>query len=263
MITAEKIECTQITRPRNFGEEFGNLVTTLSCDFPLDQDQWSGFLSNPNLVIGASAAAGTIGAVFLALWQSKQAKKSAEGARADAIAVAEAADNMALKREVRIKELELYTKLWGLSAKFAASATDNPTNHNQASVDLALEFRSYLTYLSITAPGLVKPLSSAMQMFQTAVSALNEYTHPQMRMVNGKMTDPRFAKQDPDLKAWVEERPNLAHDLVVLTGEILNIMPSYYDNNLTEQQIKESLRNATVETYKSHRPLIDRYRSGD
>lgn len=74
MISAETINCTQISRPENFADQFGNIVNELECSLPQ-----SGFGASFWLQVAAALA--TIVTVAIAAYQAKQAKESAEKAQ--------------------------------------------------------------------------------------------------------------------------------------------------------------------------------------
>lgn len=253
---SEKLSCIQVTRPENFGSQFGNLVNAIECDIPIAQEQWNDFFTNPTILFGALAGIGTAVAVIVALMQSASAKKTAEGALSDAIKVAEEADKLALKREVRVKELDRYEALWELAAHYASSPRNRKETHDEASTNLAFGMRKYLMYLSITAPDLVQPFGGVIHKLQQAINVAHEYWVP-LRL------PAEFRKRHPELGEWFDQHPNIDSDFVDMAGKVMNILPTYYDGTQNMEETVSTLKVAEEVIEHRYKPLIERYKSSD
>lgn len=260
MLIATAMECIQITRPENFGAQFGNFVTTWRCESPIVQDRWADFFTNPSLLIGALAAAGTVGAVVVALKQSSQAEETAatarsdaQQARIDAIEIADRAESAALRRELRINELERFEDLMELVVAFASSAKDGTDTLNTASVKLVFGLKKYFVYLSQTESTLVIPFSRALTRFQMAIDVANEYWNP----IIGTMGDPIY--RHIALREWFSAHPNLASDFVSFAGQLVDVVNRYYDQSKTLSETLATLDAAERTINRRFEPLIEAY----
>lgn len=232
MITAETASCTQVVRPENFASQFGNLVTTFSCEVPDAQGQWADFLSNPQMVIGAVAAIGTLGAVGVALWQSRHAKRVSESAkidaalaREDAIAIAERTDSLAMQRDLRIKELERFEVLPEVMFRLVDSITGTTAKFTSATADLIFAVQKYFVYIRQTNSDVAEKFSDIIDLVMQTASIINEYLNPTLNQ-NGSYTS-----QHTELDEWFAANTDVRDKLQNQVSLSARGLVKYYDSS--------------------------------
>lgn len=259
MITAESISCLQTVRPENFAAQFGNLVTEYSCQIPASQSRWLEFFTDPSLLIGGIAAISTVGAVIVALIQSNhakavaaQARTDAGKAREDAIAVAEAADSLALKREVRVKELDAYMNLWRKGAYASAHVTSKGEIFGEHQVDHVMALRAFLLYLSVSDPDLEKDFEDTVQFLMAVATVLNQFTNDGSALVQD---DVQWVGYE-NFKTWASNEANHLLEFVDHATEIMGILPDFYRGAKSKIETIERLKEAQNSLQRDYLPLL-------
>ena len=257
MITTDSVSCVQITRPENFAAQFGNVVTTFNCEVPDTQGTWAEFLSNPDMTIGAVAAVGTLGAVAVALWQSWHAKETSKLARADAakargdaIAIAEQADALALKRDLRIKELERFEILPELMFAFADRVTAGTMAFEEATARLIFALQKYFVYLRQSNPDVAKAFSNAMDKLTLVTRIVNEHRNPK------RQADGRPLYQHEELDEWTAKNPEFRSEVMDVTAAVGRALINYYDSSLTPLESMGRLNMLTKRLEKYFEPHL-------
>lgn len=189
------------------------------------------------MVIGAVAAVGTLGAVAVALWQSWHAKETSRLARADAakargdaIAIAERADALAMKRDLRIKELERFEILPELMFAFADQVTEGTIAFEEATARLIFALQKYFVYLRQSNPDVAKAFSKVMDGLMQVARIVNEHQNPK-RDTNGR---PQY--QHGELDEWNRNNPESRSELIDVTAAAGRALINYYDSTWTPSE---------------------------
>lgn len=257
MINSESITCFQTIRPQNFAAQFGNVVTTFNCEVPDTQERWAQFISNPDMVIGAVAAIGTLGAVGVALWQSwhakrvsDSAKEDAARAREDAMAIAERSASLAMQRDLRIKELERFEVLPELMFLFVDSVSDATVKFDSAMAELIYAVQKYFVYIRQTNSEVAEKFSEIIDLFMQISTIINQYLNPTVN------PDGSYKQLHPELSGWITANPEWRAKLqtpVSMSGKALF---KYYESSWDTTKTLAYFENIAAEVKVNFAPLL-------